>query len=560
MQAPCAPLRSLRQLRWQYSVIVLGFIAALLAALTGIPSGVATGFGALDAGPLTGDHLNFTGPQGCTACHQPHGLLTAGWLAAAFVDTDMTGQCLNCHTFGGPPRGPHNESNPSSQVTIVTDCMMCHTEHKGIAADISQLNDEQCASCHNKKFGQFDTDHPQFRAGHPHFARAAIKFDHTSHLNKHFEDARFKDHVPAGCVGCHEVEGATRQVPPLGFEETCAGCHAKQIPAREMVLVRLPELLERPAETSDVLEACGPTLEQLEAVRDGEEVEDEEEFESVSSDQLSVLTSYLLGVAADDPDEYSETFRELLQSLMTDGSPALTDIVSEHVGDEEASRLFAGLNPEAVRQLACAWASNREYELPSEPRFGGWFGDFTELKYRPMEHADPVLQSWIEFAISAELKFEDDDSQARTMAMRDSLLSPKEGPGACLKCHSVTSSEEGLSVNWTYEKVASVDRPHHWYSHNAHLRIVGVGGISLSDPVNGCATCHRLNTEAKFAESFDTFDASGFASNFHAVNKESCVQCHAEERVRQDCRLCHRYHLESGFKAEMMDEETAAEG
>ena len=253
-----------------------------------------------------------------------------------------------------------------------------------------------------------------------------------------------------------------------------------------MVLVRLPELLERPAETSDVLEACGPTLEQLEAVRDGEEVEDEEEFESVSSDQLSVLTSYLLGVAADDPDEYSETFRELLQSLMTDGSPALTDIVSEHVGDEEASRLFAGLNPEAVRQLACAWASNREYELPSEPRFGGWFGDFTELKYRPMEHADPVLQSWIEFAISAELKFEDDDSQARTMAMRDSLLSPKEGPGACLKCHSVTSSEEGLSVNWTYEKVASVDRPHHWYSHNAHLRIVGVGGISLS------RSCERL--------------------------------------------------------------------
>ena len=79
MQAPCAPLRSLRQLRWQYSVIVLGFIAALLAALTGIPSGVATGFGALDAGPLTGDHLNFTGPQGCAACHQPHGLLTAGW-------------------------------------------------------------------------------------------------------------------------------------------------------------------------------------------------------------------------------------------------------------------------------------------------------------------------------------------------------------------------------------------------------------------------------------------------------------------------------------------------
>ena len=172
---------------------------------------------------------------------------------------------------------------------------MCHTEHKGIAANISQLNDEQCASCHNKKFGQFDTDHPQFRQGYPHFARAAIKFDHTSHLNKHFENARFKDHVPVGCVDCHEVEGATRQVPPQGFEETCAGCHEKQIPAREMVLVRLPELLERPVESDDVLEACGPTLEQFDAVRDGQEIEDEEEFESISGDELSVLTSYLLG-------------------------------------------------------------------------------------------------------------------------------------------------------------------------------------------------------------------------------------------------------------------------
>ncbi|MBH64171.1 MAG: hypothetical protein CL569_17330 [Alphaproteobacteria bacterium] len=554
-QPPCAPRKSLRNKRWQFSIIVLGFVAALLAALSGIPRGIATGFSALDAGPLTGDHLNFTGPQGCGACHEAHGLQTAGWLAAAFTDTDMTARCLDCHTFGGPARGAHNEASPSGRMGADTDCTMCHSEHKGIAANISKLSDDQCASCHVEKFERFDRDHPQFRPGYPHFTRSAIQYDHASHRIKHFEDARFKQHVPTGCVGCHEVEGATRQVPPLSFEETCSGCHAKQIPARELILVRLPELLEPTAAPEDILDACGPTLEQFEAVQDGEEVDVEEEFESVSGDELSVLSAYLLGVPSDDPDEYDETFRELVQSLMSDGSSALTDLVSEHVPDDERNWLFAGLNPEGVKQLACAWASNQEYELPAEPEFGGWFGDFTELKYRPLVHADPVLQSWIEFAIAAELGAEDDDQQARAMAMREALLSPKDGPGACLKCHSVSATDEGLLVNWTYEKVASSERPHHWYSHDAHLRIVAVDGISLSDPVRGCATCHSLNADADFASSFETHDPRKFASNFHPVSKDSCAQCHAEERVRQDCQLCHRYHLEPSFKAEMMDKE-----
>ena len=554
-QPACAPRRSLRHQRLQYSIIVVGFVTALLAALIGIPSGIATGFGALDAGPLTGDHQNFTGPQGCASCHAPHGLRTAGWLAAAFTDTDMTAKCLDCHTFSGPPRGAHNEPNIKKQLALQTDCMMCHSEHKGIAADISQLNDDQCASCHVKKFERFDEDHPQFRDRYPHFSRTAIKFNHTSHLKKHFTDARFTEFAPSGCVGCHEVEGATRQVPPLGFEETCADCHAKQIPEREFVLLQLPELLDRPAEQTDVIEACGPILEQLEAALDGEEVEEEEEFESISGEELGVMTAYLLAVLPDEPEEYDETFREFLQSLMTEGSPALVDVIAERADDADHSRLFSGLNPEAVRQLACAWAANREYELPSEPEFGGWFGDFTELKYRPMGHADPVVEGWIEFAIAAETLSDDDDQNARALAMRDALLSPKDGPGACLKFHSVRAFEMGPAVNWTYEYQASADRPHYWYSHDAHLKIVGVGGIPFSDPSRGCATCHKLNPKADFAASFGTFDAHEFSSNFHSIKRETCAQCHAEGRVRQDCQLCHRYHLEPSFKAEMMDDD-----
>ena len=65
------------------------------------------------------------------------------------------------------------------------------------------------------------------------------------------------------------------------------------------------------------------------------------------------------------------------------------------------------LSPTLIKEVACAWAANTEYESPSDPDFGGWYGEGVELKYKPMGHGDKVARAWVDFgAIS---NFDDDE-------------------------------------------------------------------------------------------------------------------------------------------------------
>ena len=164
---PCVTRRSLRLQRWRLSVMAVGLVIALLATFTHLSKDneiFAETFriGALDTGPLTGNHVGFTGAQGCKTCHEPHDKKPLAWLAAAFAETDMSTSCIQCHAFGGPATSPHNAVFPKSKSVRKTKCIMCHTEHKGEDADISNLSDQQCAACHEKPFSEFDRGHPKF--------------------------------------------------------------------------------------------------------------------------------------------------------------------------------------------------------------------------------------------------------------------------------------------------------------------------------------------------------------------------------------------------------------
>jgi hypothetical protein len=126
-------------------------------------------------------------------------------------------------------------------------------------------------------------------------------------------------------------------------------------------------------------------------------------------------------------------------------------------------------------------------------------------------------------------------------------LSPKEGPGACIKCHAVTrDAEDGpLRIEWRYHKDEA--RSYQSYSHRRHLRLVDPQGVKLADPNKGCTTCHGLDANADFEAGFKDYDPATYSSNFVSMKKKTCVQCHAQGRVRQDCQLCHNYHKEPAF-------------
>ena len=922
-QPPCTPRRSLRGLRGRLGLLALGLVVALVLGLSGISKGRIAGLSSLDPGPLTTGHAGFIAAGDCTVCHAKHNSGPTEWIAAVFSDSDVAGKCTECHVFGGPARQAHNRINPDRPDIGEVTCQMCHTEHKGEFANIVEISDVQCATCHETKFSSFSSSHPAFGKSFPYFKRTAIKFNHGSHFAKHFGDARFADRAPETCLACHSQSPNQRSLVRSGFEKTCAACHGGLMAQRELVLLRLPEFVENTIDKDSVVDACGPIFDEFgamflpaaveqawlemehgvtptpsapasscaachggggatgdgattftsllaagntdwtsappatgagvvlaalsddaliaelavgltsavdllaahenqfdpamdvvvrdeqgisrevfrdrdymiieipmrnydrfividyfmsdgqvlhmypdatvndnvlaagvtltlgvpgtggqawqigppygddllmviasdkrlytdersmvertagyvafleqqlsdgnatgtvelqyrvvstaadeaaaaaiiaerrrnqagvaeeaaaalaeqerlakeaeaakaaeaaaalaeqerlakeaeaaktadaaaalaeqerlakeaeaakatdaaaalaeqerlaeeaeaaeeedEADEDEEDVadddeeadeedvakdedEDEEEFESVSIEESSVIGAFLLDVVADDPDEYTEPMQELILAMAEGGLAPLAALIDDRADQDISSQLLAGLNPESVKRVACAWAANLEYELPADATMGGWYGDYLELRYRPQGHGDNVATSWIEFAIAAGAAAEDDDAGERAIELRDSMIDPKEGVGGCMKCHAVSAVDEDenenhLVVEWRAREVANSPQNLN-FSHGIHLRLLDAKAADLGESQKGCRWCHKLDPEADFASGYDDFDPHSYTSSFSAIAKETCADCHSEGNVREDCQLCHDYHREPSF-------------
>jgi hypothetical protein len=46
-----------------------------------------------------------------------------------------------------------------------------------------------------------------------------------------------------------------------------------------------------------------------------------------------------------------------------------------------------------------------------------------------------------------------------------------------------------------------------------------------------------------------------YQSSFDGIEKETCANCHNQERVPADCQLCHSYHRGVGFQLEYQKQE-----
>lgn len=564
---------SLRGYRGRLTFLAAAIVIALIGAF-GFGDGGAGVISSVDPGGISGAHQNFTAEEGCATCHKPHASDAGGWMQAAWSPASLSQSCESCHAFNGPADAPHNEEFKTAGVHRKTECTMCHTEHKGMDAKITQLSDSQCSACHEKQFKSFSKGHPSFSKDFPSRRRTAIAFDHTSHLSKHFQDQRYLDRAPKEkCIACHNVSKASRNVPVRPFQESCARCHENQIAKRELVLFTLPEFEEDPFDSVSVGEACGPTAEAREAAGDqfsditeklaalasgtlsvddaaalrdeiealkgnlrlgGDVPPSEEEYESVSTETLPPAAVLLLGIEdGEDIEAYSEPVRDLIMGTIENGHEPLIEALNKH-GD--ANTLLSGLSPELLRGIGCAWASNVEYEAPADAVSGGWFADGLSLKYRPARHADPVAKSWLNLAAAG--------GEGVTEDLRDSLLSRSEGPGACTKCHSVSqdpANSEKLLVEWSFG--AQSKQRHLSYSHGPHLNLLGPGA--------SCESCHKLNDKADYASAFKHKNPLDFESNFNSIENATCTACHAEGQVRQECTLCHEYHNGNTFKRRM---------
>jgi len=136
-------------------------------------------------------------PLRCERCHDP-------------VGTDRMRQSAHVLFGGGDLRDARSND---------VSCATCHTDHRGRGASLKQVDDRECAACHDFR-GL--TRHPEFavvRAAAS--AGVGLDFDHDRHI---VEAQKAKG---ATCQTCHEQTTDRRGFQPMNFDRHCASCHLK---------------------------------------------------------------------------------------------------------------------------------------------------------------------------------------------------------------------------------------------------------------------------------------------------------------------------------------------
>ncbi len=263
---PCSPQRSLRaqrqRLTWLVASLALGLVVLTL-----------WGWRRMDwsnPGPLTSQHA--MSAQRCSECHLDDARVAFSGAALAARQAEHSQLCLKCHDLGPQSNSPHGAT--PAQLTVLGQgkksdpgvapwvlqaaqavgpggpadlaCAACHQEHHGRDFDLKRMGDQQCQVCHQAQFASFATGHPEFR-NYPYERRTRLQFDHVTHWQKHFVDARLAPVAPTSCAQCHEPAADGRQMLVRGYEQTCANCHNAQINGDDrvelkgLVFLRLPE-------------------------------------------------------------------------------------------------------------------------------------------------------------------------------------------------------------------------------------------------------------------------------------------------------------------------------
>ena len=162
--------------------------------------------------------------------------------------------------------------------------------------------------------------------------------------------------------------------------------------------------------------------------------------------------------------------------------------------------------------------------------YGGWYRQDYAISYRPTGHKDKFIYSWL-FLTGPQAPKGDTSPAAAAF----DFLTSKEAQGSCTKCHSVDDIRgKGRGVNFSPLSADSKQGRFTNFIHEPHMGILDN---------RGCLTCHELEKGRPYLKSYEQGNPQNFVTGFGAVKKELCQTCHASGKARQDCLLCHKYHL-----------------
>jgi len=461
-------------------------------------------------------------------------------------------------------------------------CATCHKEHRGKEADLKKLSNNQCQNCHVTQFTSLAHGHPQFTR-YPFNRRTRIIFDHESHFRDHFKNPAWAQFAPGSCVDCHQTDlrGGTMLIKP--FEAVCASCHDDQIKGKGavtpgIVFISFPTLDDRaltgkyaigewPDEDNQPLSPFVSLLlsgdPKLREAMDKLQGVDLSSLPKADSEKLQAAQTLAWGMKGLIFDLGVRGQDELIWRINRSLGRTLTDSEKEGVvaflSPETLRAIFRGAFPHLQKEVLdyrgnAKAASTKLIPAPDSASSGfgvgksatpdawvsqgGWYSPddgTSSLYYRPRGHRDRFLSSWMNLMVDTDHAADPPVSQA----VFKKLTAPK-AVGLCAKCHSI-DDQPGNHVNWTALQPDSMEHGFNRFSHSAHL--------SLLD-TQGCLTCHHMawtdsKTKDTYASAFQPgqHDPSTFHSNFQTIDKAVCVSCHQPKLVRDDCLLCHNYHV-----------------
>lgn len=202
-------------------MILFGAIAGLALFVFYLADSVFLQSSLTTSGPLSSYHATFE--KDCGACHEKFQSVTN---ANCSVCHEKAGDKLGIYTFAAHQvyrsgdlkrvKSPHEEQA----------CVLCHQEHMGREAHITNVADAQCLACH--EFGSFNKQHPQFEFAAKHMADdSTLKFTHIRHVQEVVKREKLVD-VERACLYCHNPQPEGKRFAPIAFETHCQTCHLTQ--------------------------------------------------------------------------------------------------------------------------------------------------------------------------------------------------------------------------------------------------------------------------------------------------------------------------------------------
>ena len=356
------------------------------------------------------------------------------------------------------------------------------------------------------------------------------------------------------CRECHQSDATGDLTARVDYNASCGECHeADLVKSGEngIALLALPTLDDR------ALGEAGRTLREWPVVARGDFDGDLPALlklllvaDPTANNAFSKLGEdfSFFDIDPDDPEQVKlaadvvSSLRQLLDELQEEGHASFDYRLRKLLGTSELpvplADLVSRLPIELIDQLQAVWFSEEDtpplatFDAVEDRRTGGGWrldGPSMSLRYRPTGHDDPFLRAWIDFIVA----LPDTHSNLREACLAE--FTRPGAPGSCFTCHSMDRDTAGKpTVHWSGRDRLAEPRGFTYFSHRPHL---------LQPELADCTHCHKIDPSADLKTAYTEGDPHNFVSEFFALSKSACTECHRPQAAGDHCTQCHNYHI-----------------